>query len=711
MKYRGLKNIIALCSLFFIMGFVSKAQVPSSYEFSLRNDIQISPTVFEFDIYLQNNDLAHVFELDLFQAGILVNAAILNGGTITPSIVAGSSQLVTAQQPTTAIQFASNCIKLANPGLVSHGGGTIIPTTAPGIRVATIRLTNTVAFGQASPNLAFNFTSTPYNTAVYAFDQTSPFLGVNLTNASYFTTTHLTNGVLNGPPVTLSISGVTAVSKTYDGTPDATLSVGSAALVGVVGADIVNLSTAGATGSFADKNVGPSKTVSTSGFTISGASAWKYTLTQPSTTASITPASLSITGVSASNKIYDATSAAVINTAGAALSGIIGSDVVTLNSTGATGSFLNKVVGNSKTVNTSGFLIGGTDAVNYTLSQPSTSANITPAALTITGVTANSKVYDRSVTATLVTTSASLSGILLTDIVNLSNAGATGSFTNFNVGTAKTVNTAGFAISGTDALNYSLSQPSTTADITPKALSVTANNQAKCFGETFLFTGTEFTSIGIISGDAVASTTITSAGAGASALAANYPIAPSAATGTGLSNYTINYFDGVFTVNAIPPTPVISQNLYTLNSDAPTGNQWYNSITGLLTGATNQSYDVSVEGNYWTIVTINGCSSVSSNIINIVFTGVDELSAASEIDIYPVPNSGKFSVSFNSISEKKYDIFIYDAIGTLIFTENDIIVNGKLDHKIDISTAPMGTYYIQLRSENDQLIKKILIVR
>ena len=188
----------------FISSF-TKAQVPTSYEFSLRNDVQISPTVFEFDIYLLNLDLVNVFELDLYQTGILVNPAIVNGGTITASIVAGSSQLVALQQPTTGITFASNCIKLANPTIVPHGFGTIIPTTSPGVRIATIQLTNTVPFGQFSPNLAFNFTPSPYNTGVYAYNQTSPFLGVNLTNPMYFNVSCLANKVLNSGPLPIEL--------------------------------------------------------------------------------------------------------------------------------------------------------------------------------------------------------------------------------------------------------------------------------------------------------------------------------------------------------------------------------------------------------------------------------------------------------------------------------------------------------------------------
>ena len=48
----------------------------------------------------------------------------------------------------------------------------------------------------------------------------------------------------------------------------------------------------------------------------------------------------------------------------------LGSDVVTLVTTGATGSFADKNVGTGKAVTASGYAINGTDAENYSLVQP-----------------------------------------------------------------------------------------------------------------------------------------------------------------------------------------------------------------------------------------------------------------------------------------------------------------------------------------------------
>ncbi len=53
-------------------------------------------------------------------------------------------------------------------------------------------------------------------------------------------------------------------------------------------------------------------------------------LTQPGLTGNITPAALTVTGVTANNKVYDGTTAATLNIGSAALSGVISGDAVTL---------------------------------------------------------------------------------------------------------------------------------------------------------------------------------------------------------------------------------------------------------------------------------------------------------------------------------------------------------------------------------------------
>ena len=80
----------------------------------------------------------------------------------------------------------------------------------------------------------------------------------------------------------ITVSGITAKNKTYDGTATAELDITNASFSGVTGADRVALDLSGVTAVFVDKDVDTNKAVSVTGqFRLTGADADKYMLLQP----------------------------------------------------------------------------------------------------------------------------------------------------------------------------------------------------------------------------------------------------------------------------------------------------------------------------------------------------------------------------------------------------------------------------------------------
>jgi hypothetical protein len=104
--------------------------------------------------------------------------------------------------------------------------------------------------------------------------------------------------------------------------------------------------------------------------------------------------------------------------------------------------------------------------------------------------------------------------------------------------------------------NYSVLATNSALTIGVKAASVTANGTSKIYGQTVTFAGTEFTTGGLVGGDAVTSVALTSAGAVNTAAVNTYPITASAAVGTGLGNYDLSYVDGTLTVTAGTPLTI-----------------------------------------------------------------------------------------------------------------------------------------------------------
>lgn len=103
----------------------------------------------------------------------------------------------------------------------------------------------------------------------------------------------------------LTIIGAKAADRQYDNTT--TVIVTGGTLQGVVGEDDVTLGGT-VTGAIADANAGAKKEVTVSGYTISGAKAANYTLSQPTdVTVNIAKKELTLASATAANKTFDGT--------------------------------------------------------------------------------------------------------------------------------------------------------------------------------------------------------------------------------------------------------------------------------------------------------------------------------------------------------------------------------------------------------------------
>src|SRR5213075_1945507 len=171
-----------------------------------------------------------------------------------------------------------------------------------------------------------------------------------------------------------------------------------------------------------------------------------------------------------------------VNFTAAFLETPVSGDDVSINHSSYSANFNTQTVGNGKAVTVLGVTLSGGDAGNYTVSQPSgLTADITAKNLTINGALANNKQYDGNTTATVDFSGASLVGVIGLDTVSINSSGYSASFATKTVGTAKAVTVLGVALSGGDAGNYTVSQPSgLTAYITAKNLTISgalANNK------------------------------------------------------------------------------------------------------------------------------------------------------------------------------------------------------------------------------------------
>ena len=264
-------------------------------------------------------------------------------------------------------------------------------------------------------------------------------------------------------PKLVTITGITAEDKEYDGNTVAEiLGTETAEIVGLVLGDDVTV--VEGTALFDSKEVGTDKTVTFSGFSLSGTDKDNYTLTQPaSVTKEITARLLRVVEAEAVSRVYNGEVSVEITGAALKDDEIVGGEDVSLTGH-ETGTLEDGNAGEDKPVETAMSLTGA-NAGNYTLIQPVLTVDITPKPVTITGITADDKEYDGNANAEITGTPV-LNGKVGNDDVTVNMDNASASFDNEEVGTNKTVTFTGFSLSGADKDNYTLTQPeSVTASI------------------------------------------------------------------------------------------------------------------------------------------------------------------------------------------------------------------------------------------------------
>ena len=157
------------------------------------------------------------------------------------------------------------------------------------------------------------------------------------------------------------------------------------------------------------------------------------------------------------------------------------------------------------------------------------------------------------------------------------------------------------------------------------------------------------------------------------------------------------------------PTPFIQQGGDWLYSDQMYFNQWY--FEGnLIPDATSQYYLATSDGWYFDIAMNNSCISDTSNWIYVIITGIDKPDNE-KITIYPVPNDGKFTASFNMMKEETFSLVIYNSLGLRIKEMDDIHVKNKTELSVALPGADPGIYSVVFQNDTRRIVKRILVTR
>lgn len=165
------------------------------------------------------------------------------------------------------------------------------------------------------------------------------------------------------------------------------------------------------------------------------------------------------------------------------------------------------------------------------------------------------------------------------------------------------------------------------------------------------------------------------------------------------SKYNACYFN-----NTAPPIPTITETTGILNSSSATTYQWF--LNGQqISGEINQSYTPTQSGMYLVRTTdVNGCVYQYSTGYNYTqATGINTTTEDTYFSIYPNPTSGIVNIQDTYLTGKRFDIFVYDALGR-------VIIQNKNIYQLNLAEFEKGIYYITIQPENSKSINSKIIL-
>ncbi|MDI1255396.1 MAG: YDG domain-containing protein, partial [Flavobacterium sp.] len=279
--------------------------------------------------------------------GFSGHATILNNGEIVPQLIPLITANGTLAVLSTTYGTASATTSFTISGTNMVAGISVNPPV--GFQVSTTSDFSANVGSNGSP-ITVGTAGTIASTMVYvslsatATAIASPYSGDIVLTSTDATTVNVATASSTVNTKVLTISGLTANNKEYDGNTTATLS-GTAILNGVVGADDTTLSGT-PTATFDSSAIANAIPVTVTGYSLSGAAVANYTLTQPSLAADITTISQTITFNPIATKTTNDTPFALTATASSGLSvsyissnpavATIAGNIVTITGAGST---------------------------------------------------------------------------------------------------------------------------------------------------------------------------------------------------------------------------------------------------------------------------------------------------------------------------------------------------------------------------------------
>jgi hypothetical protein len=494
-------------------------------------------------------------------ASIFGTAGTVATGVGTETLTLSGSGILVAKNVGVQATSAGTLLLGNGSGLASNyqlsGGSDVVTVTPLGLTV-TAAGANKVYDGGTNAAVTLASTGVLAGDSLSYADTSATFANKNVAHGTAVSVAGITESGTGSGNYTVNGSATTSANitpaivnltgaRSYDGLTDANANIFGAAGTVATGVGAETLALSGSS-TLLGKNAGTQGLSALGSLALGNGTgvASNYQLSGGSDVVAVTPIGIIVTAAGVS-KVYDGGVTAAVTLAS---TGVLAGDSLSFADTSAT--FADKDVANGVPVAVAGITESGSGAGNYTVNgTATTSANITPLALTITASGIN-KLYDGSVTAGVTLASA---GVLSGD--SLTYAASTATFANKNVANNVPVTVAGITESGTGSGNYTVNgSAATTANITPAIVNLTGSRSYDGLldASTGIFgsAGTVATGVGAETLTLSGSSALVSKSAGTQGLSSLGSL--TLGNGTGLaSNYTLS---GGIDVVAVSPLAI-----------------------------------------------------------------------------------------------------------------------------------------------------------
>jgi serine protease len=110
-----------------------------------------------------------------------------------------------------------------------------------------------------------------------------------------------------------------------------------------------------------------------------------------------------------------------------------------------------------------------------------------------------------------------------------------------------------------------------------------------------------------------------------------------------------------------------------------------------------------------TVTSAEGCTSTISKPF--VVTGNEDQVFASQINLFPNPNNGNFSLKIDNQALNLVQIKIYTQLGILVWEQNSPKINSNAEINLQLPHLPTGLYSVHLQNGKSWAVKKMQVLR